>query len=163
MADHSQSTTNAWLDAATFKMVVTATPLISIDLLVQNEQGEFLLGLRNNRPAQGYWFVPGGRILKNETLDTAFRRLTREELGTELERGQASFKGLYEHVYDDSVFGPSPATHYIVLAHYLQVAQETIRISPEQHCQSQWVTPEAMNTLNIHRFTWDYFEEQHAK
>ena len=61
-------------------------PLISIDLLVQNEHGEYLLGLRNNRPAQGYWFVPGGRVLKNETLDGAFKRLTFEELGIELKR-----------------------------------------------------------------------------
>ena len=45
------------LDVATFETVVALIPLISIDLLVQNEHGKYLLGLLNNRPTQAYWFV----------------------------------------------------------------------------------------------------------
>jgi len=154
---------SGWLDVITLETVVASTPLISIDLLVQNEHGEYLVGLRNNRPAQGYWFVPGGRVLKNETLDDAFRRLTYEELGEELERSQALFKGLYEHFYDDSVFGEKPGTHYIVLAHQLQVDQAQICLSEQQHSQSQWIAPEAIGALNTHRFTRDYFEPHHVR
>jgi colanic acid biosynthesis protein WcaH len=163
VTDTNSDTSEGWLEASTFKTVVAATPLISIDLLVENEQGEVLLGLRNNRPAQGYWFVPGGRIFKNENLEAAFRRLTRVELGIEIERSQATFEGLYEHFYEDSVFGESPGTHYIVLAHQLKVNQDQIRLSPQQHSHSRWVAPEAINTLNIHRFTRDYFEPHHAR
>ncbi|MFC4195069.1 NUDIX domain-containing protein [Novosphingobium lubricantis] len=61
----------------TFLRVVDATPLIAIDLIVPNEDGGYLLGHRVNRPAQGFWFVPGGRIHKNERLDDAFRRIAR--------------------------------------------------------------------------------------
>ncbi|VEB85871.1 GDP-mannose mannosyl hydrolase) [Citrobacter koseri] len=64
-----------------FATVVRSTPLISIDLIVENERGEFLLGKRTNRPAQGYWFVPGGRVQKDETLEKAFERLTQAETG----------------------------------------------------------------------------------
>lgn len=64
-----------WLSDETFKSVIQHTPLISIDLIVRNEQGEVLLGKRVNAPAKGYWFVPGGRVRKNETLDDAFVRL----------------------------------------------------------------------------------------
>lgn len=64
----NQQQTEGWLDATTFETVVASTPLISIDLLVKNKKGEYLLGLRNNRPAQGYWFVPGGRIQKTKHL-----------------------------------------------------------------------------------------------
>lgn len=53
-----------WLDATTFETVIVYTPLVSIDLLVKNRKGEYLFGLRKNRPAQGYWFVPGGRLQK---------------------------------------------------------------------------------------------------
>jgi len=38
-----------------FKAVVDATPLISIDLLIENE-GKYLLGRRANKPAKGYFF-----------------------------------------------------------------------------------------------------------
>lgn len=48
----------------TFKTVIESTPLVSIDLIVLNSEGKILLGKRLKHPAQGYWFVPRGRILK---------------------------------------------------------------------------------------------------
>ena len=68
------------LPLTTFKTVVESTPLISIDLIVRNKKGEVLLGQRINRPAKGDWFVPGGRILKDESFDNAFKRLIKSEL-----------------------------------------------------------------------------------
>lgn len=100
------------LDADTFKTVVSNTPLISIDLVIENSRNELLLGLRNNRPAKDYWFVPGGRIRKGESLDAAFTRITQAELGRIFSRTDARMLGAFEHFYDDSVFGESPGTHY---------------------------------------------------
>nr|WP_255774883.1 GDP-mannose mannosyl hydrolase [Halomonas alkalisoli] len=150
---------NAWLDAATFETVVASTPLISIDFLVLNEQGEYLLGLRNNRPAQGYWFVPGGRVQKNESLDDAFKRLIRTELGIELERGAARFKGVYEHFYQDSVFAESVSTHYIVLAYKLRLYSNVIQLDANQHRDLLWIKPEHLNQHLVHRHSLDYFVE----
>ncbi|EEE1104478.1 GDP-mannose mannosyl hydrolase, partial [Salmonella enterica subsp. enterica] len=33
-----------------FREVIKLTPLVSIDILIENENGEYLFGLRNNRP-----------------------------------------------------------------------------------------------------------------
>lgn len=77
--------------------------------------------MRNNRPAQGCWFVPGERIMKGERLDAAFRRLTKEELGIACEWDRAQFVGLFEHHYEDSVFGEELRTHYVVLDHALEL------------------------------------------
>jgi colanic acid biosynthesis protein WcaH len=63
-----------FLEKDTFKTVIASTPLVSIDLVVTNQNGEALLGKRLNRPAKDFWFVPGGRILKEESLAAAFRR-----------------------------------------------------------------------------------------
>lgn len=90
-----------------FAAVVRTTPLVAIDLIVENEAGEFLLGKRNNRPAQGYWFVPGGRIQKDEPLSAAFARLTEAELGLRLPMSAARFHGVWQLLYDDNF----PATH----------------------------------------------------
>jgi colanic acid biosynthesis protein WcaH len=35
---------------------------VSIDLIVRDADGRVLLGLRNNRPARDWWFVPGGIV-----------------------------------------------------------------------------------------------------
>lgn len=41
------------LSRNTFQTIVQHTPLVSIDLIIKNAQGQVLLGRRNNRPAQG--------------------------------------------------------------------------------------------------------------
>lgn len=131
-----------WLSDDVFRSVVASAPLVSIDLVVQNSHGQVLLGNRVNRPAQGYWFVPGGRILKGERLDAAFRRLTLSELGLQFERSQSRFLGVYEHMYQDSVFGCSPkepTTHYVVLAYHVRVPEETTLAPPaDQHARYDW-------------------------
>ncbi|WP_081193744.1 NUDIX domain-containing protein [Halomonas sp. BC1] len=102
-----------WLDESAFRTVVDATPLVSIDLIVKDAQGRVLLGQRVNRPACHYWFVPGGRIQKNEPLGEAFRRLTLTELGCEYERAQAQFQGVYEHLYRKARNTPSRRPHWV--------------------------------------------------
>ncbi|ESH96950.1 GDP-mannose mannosyl hydrolase NudD [Salmonella enterica subsp. enterica serovar Agona str. 632182-2] len=59
-----------------FAAVVRTTPLISLDFIVENGQGEILLGQRLNRPAQGYWFVPGGRVCIDSRAVEALADLT---------------------------------------------------------------------------------------
>ncbi len=87
------------LSAARFAGIVRDTPLISIDLIV-SYQDKFLFGRRCNEPAKDYWFVPGGRIRKDERISKAFYRLTNIELGTHLPISGAEFQGVYEHHYD---------------------------------------------------------------
>lgn len=75
-----------WLTGEIFLPSLAATPLIAIDLVARDCPGEVLLGERLNRPAHGYRFVPGGRGLKNESLDDALRRVTLAELNRVFER-----------------------------------------------------------------------------
>lgn len=50
-----------------------------------NEKNQILLGQRKNAPAKDDWFVPGGRVLKNEPLEQDFKRVSKNELGLEIE------------------------------------------------------------------------------
>ena len=90
------------LEYELFKTIVKHTPLISIDLVIRKDKGEALLGQRLNRPAKNYWFVPGGRIFKDESFEDAFKRITFEELGVQTSLGEAIFLGVYEHFYYDN-------------------------------------------------------------
>jgi colanic acid biosynthesis protein WcaH len=147
-----------WLDAATFKTVVASTPLLSIDLLVENERGEYLLGLRKNRPAKGYWFVPGGRVQKNESLDDAFNRISTVELNVRLERSMASFLGVYEHFYNDSFSSSLTSTHYIVLAYKIKLKSDLVRLDMFQHYDLCWSCVDSILTGDSHIYTKRYFE-----
>ena len=111
-----------WLTGDTFRTVVASTPLVSIDLVVQDAEGAVLLGQRLNRPAQGFWFVPGGRIMKNETLDAAFRRLTADELGRPFEGCEARLLEL-----------PDPATPDLVDRHGVEVVELAPALTGRRH------------------------------
>ena len=103
-------------------------------------QGEYLLGYRTNQPAKNYWFVPGGRILKDESMDDAFVRLCKNELGLSADRQKAKFLGPYEHFYQDYVFGDDVTTHYVVLGYEIVVDVEITALPNEQHNQYKWFT-----------------------
>ena len=150
-----------WLPDETFKSIIQHTPLISIDLIVRNEKGEVLLGKRLNAPAKGYWFVPGGRVRKNETLDDAFVRLVREELGIEsgVTRADAKFLGVFEHFYDNCVFGDDVNTHYVVLAYQINFDKLNEIRSQNQHSMFNYFKiKEVLSENNIHNMTKNYFK-----
>ncbi len=143
-----------------FLDVVRLTPLVAIDLIVHDAQGRVLIGRRRNRPARGTWFVPGGRILKDETLDAAFARIAEAELGVaQLARSAARFEGVFEHHYGDNFAGePGVSTHYIVLAYALTLSGAASLGRPEQHSEYLWLTPaELLARTDVHENTQAYF------
>ncbi|EJG0972888.1 GDP-mannose mannosyl hydrolase [Vibrio parahaemolyticus] len=146
------------LDINIFKTVVASTPLISIDLVVKSSEGKVLLGSRKNRPAKGFWFVPGGRILKDEKLDVAFQRLTRSELGEAFALSKADFIGVYEHLYEDNFSGEPFSTHCIVLGYELIWKGELSDLPLEQHSRYQWWdVNELLTSKDVHCNTKAYF------
>lgn len=148
------------LDLTTFKNVVSNTPLVSIDLIIRNANGRVLLGIRANRPAQGFWFVPGGRILKNETFKNAFLRLTKEELGIEIPISSASFLGPFEHLYLDNFSGDDFSTHYVVLCYEVFFDCSIDALPKVQHTHYQWWEPsEILTSESVHKNTKAYFQQ----
>ncbi|MGB5118801.1 MAG: GDP-mannose mannosyl hydrolase [Providencia rettgeri] len=150
-----------FLDESTFSTVIESTPLVSIDLVVINAQGQALLGKRLNRPAKDYWFVPGGRILKNEALADAFKRLTRDELGQAFTIEQASLLGPFDHFYDDYVFGDEVTTHYVAIAFILKLEYELANLPLDvQHGGYQWFDIlHLMIDDSVHLHTKWYFDK----
>lgn len=150
-----------WLPDETFKSVIQHTPLISIDLIVRNENDEVLFGKRVNSPAKGYWFVPGGRVRKNETLDDAFVRLVCEELGIEsgITRADAKFLGVFEHFYEDCVFGGNISTHYIVMGYEIaDLNFENITENIDQHENYKFLDINKLKLMKeVHPYSKNYF------
>ncbi|MFT5294839.1 MAG: colanic acid biosynthesis protein WcaH [Colwellia sp.] len=146
------------LSSADFKTIVKYTPLVSIDLIVRDTKANLLLGKRTNRPAQGFWFVPSGRILKDEHFDSAFKRLIKEELG--LDNVQSTFKGIYQHFYDDNFFEDDFSTHYLVLAYEITFKGDLASLPLEQHSKYKWFAEkELVESEQVHKHSKWYFQE----
>ena len=119
--------------------IIRNAPLVSIDLVVKNKQGEVLLGLRSNKPAMGTWFVPGGRIRKGEHIQDAFKRIIKNEIGAEVNFAAGRFLGVFEHFYDDNFAGmPGFGTHYVVLGYELHLPDEVKEFQSKQHHEFRW-------------------------
>jgi colanic acid biosynthesis protein WcaH len=151
-----------FLSSDDFAHVLHCAPLISIDLVVRDENGRVLLGQRLNRPARGFWFVPGGRIYKDERLDDAFLRISQAELGRVTTREQANLLGIYEHFYDDNALDvPGVSTHYIVIGFQLHLDAASLALPGGQHGRFQWMdVDEIQNSPDVHPNTKQFFEPQ---
>ena len=140
-----------------FDLVVQHTPLVSFDLVVRDARRRLLVGRRVNRPAQDTWFVPGGRIEKDERLAAAFKRITRVELGVEIELDATSFVGCFEHFYADNRSNrPGFGTHYVVLAHEIK-GRYFESLPKDQHTAYRWMSDaEALGDPEVHENTKAY-------
>lgn len=84
-----------------FKKIHQVLPVLCVDIVVTHGR-KFLLVKRNNVPARGLWWPPGGRLLKNERFVHAAQRKLREETGL---RGELPrFLGTAEHFSDPGYF-----------------------------------------------------------
>jgi len=149
----------AWMAPAEFAQVVRLTPLVSIDLILRDSEGKVLVGLRTNEPAKGLWFVPGGRIEKDERLADAFARILSVETGLSLPMTQSRLLGVYEHLYDANRFeAPGYGTHYVVIARELRLDRRPDIKTDDQHSAMRWMRPdEILAAPDVHENTKAYF------
>ncbi len=127
------------LDKETFLTIIANTPLVSIDLIVRSPQDGILMGKRTNEPAKGFWFVPGGRIFKLETLEQAFSRISETELGNAYRIQDAKLLGAFTHLYDENfAHEPGISTHYVVLAYELRPDLALENLPRQQHASYRW-------------------------
>lgn len=156
------------LAQANFDKLREWAPLVSMDLNVMNQQGQALLGFRKNEPAKNTWFVPGGRIRKDESFRSAFARIVRDELGLSADLGasanidDAVFIGVFEHHYpakEHVAIGSS--VHYVVLAYRLVATGDSLSGLPtSQHADWRWFDVAAvLADPSVHANTKAYFRK----
>lgn len=111
-----------------FARVVRGTQLVSVDVLLFDNDGRVLLGRRTREPAKNTWFTPGGRVYKNECLNAAVKRVISAELvapPSATARPRYTLHGVYRHLYDTN-FSPTPyafGTDYINFAYVLHTSE----------------------------------------
>lgn len=137
----------------TWKSIVESVPICSVDLLILRESEKFLLGKRTNKPAKGKWFVPGGRIEKNEGFHEAVNRISKDEVGLEVEIERRL--GFYQHFYKETEVGAETGKHYVALCYVVRPVSNN-PISDDQNSELGWFrTPPA----DCHKYTMTYLED----
>lgn len=114
-----------------YATIAKHVPVVSVDLLVHHDGG-LLLGKRQNEPAKGRWFVPGGTVLKGEVRRQAVHRVARQELDCEI-TVEAEL-GVYDHFYETAASDGVESKQYLATAYV--VTPETESFQPDdQHAE----------------------------
>jgi ADP-ribose pyrophosphatase YjhB (NUDIX family) len=70
-----------YLPEEKFKEIYSQVPRLSVDVLLQDKNGDFLMTRRAISPRKGYWHTAGGTVLKGESVLQAVKRICYKELG----------------------------------------------------------------------------------
>ena len=155
-----------YLDKKNFENIVLSTPLISIDLCILDKK-KILLGKRKNSPAKKFYFVPGGRIRKNEIINFALSRILEDELGYRFikKKIKKELIGIYEHFYNDNFLDNNKfKTHYIVLAFLINFddIEKMLEVpsQKDQHSDYIWydLNNKNIQDIEIHKYTYSYIK-----
>lgn len=141
-----------------FLQLIRTAPLVAIDVVLKDGAGQVLLVERNDEPARGCYFVPGGRIFKNERIAEAFQRIVMAELGLSIGFQSAVPLGVYQHIYDTNRFQEEgTGTHYVVLAYELTLPERPALVVDAPY---RWAVPhDILAMVDVHPFTKAYFSE----
>lgn len=124
------------LDKELFDEFIEKMPLLCVDGLVIS-QDKILLLKRNDEPAKGEWWFPGGRVFKNETLETSIIRKLKEEtnLDVRIERQLCVYETIFEK------------KHTVNICYVLSCSNSHIKLN-DDHSEFNWFELKNLPTVD---------------
>ena len=109
-----------YIPSGLYDQITKCLPIVSVEALIVMDEALLFLR-RNNQPAKGEWWFPGGRIRKGESLEEALRREVKEETGLEV----SSYKliNVYSRVF--------PERHDIAIAYLCKCKKGKVKLNNE--------------------------------
>ncbi len=68
-----------------FRFISRLTPLVNVDLLIQDNNNHVLLAWRDDPYAGKGWHIPGGIVRYKECLETRIQQVAETEIGTQIQ------------------------------------------------------------------------------
>jgi len=70
-----------YLEDNDYNFIYSKVPRFCVDIVIKNINGGILLTKRDTEPFIGMWHAPGGRVNFRETIEDACKRISKRELG----------------------------------------------------------------------------------
>src|SRR3989344_5496427 len=119
-----------------YREILNLVPIVCVDLCIRHKN-KLLLIKRDNEPEKGKWWLPGGRLLKHETLEQCAWRKLKEE--TNLESGKILCRvGPYETMFDEAPFDITTGVHSVNVAFLIEVNDISSLKFDKNHSGAQW-------------------------
>lgn len=151
------------IETELYKKIVENVPIMSVDVVVfDKDLKNTLLFLRENPPAKGEFYTPGGRLYKGENfLECAIKNL-KNESGIEVSENDLHYAGITNEYFTNSFFDKITPTHYVNVYFALRLDKKIKIKLDSQHSEYKWfgvedksfytyVGEKVRNSLNILR------------
>ena len=119
-----------------YRQILQVLPIICVDIIVANADGQFLLVKRNNEPLKNQWWVIGGRVEHMETAEAAAIRKLKEEVGIDV--SGLKFDGYYEDTFDCNSFESDSSYHTISLVFSVKLEAQPELMLDNQSSACEW-------------------------
>jgi colanic acid biosynthesis protein WcaH len=140
------------VDKNLYKLTLDHFPIACVDVVIECNE-KFLFLKRKEKPAQGEYWFPGGRLHKNETLEDCVKRKLNEEVGIE-SYSLIDQIGTFETIFDDGPF--EAQSHTINVTYHVIVKTEEIKSNDKFFDDYKWIYKDDPIILN-HKYA-EYFD-----
>ncbi|MFH0808039.1 MAG: NUDIX domain-containing protein [archaeon] len=119
-----------------YKEILELMPIACVDLVIFY-CGKIFLAKRINEPVKGQWFLPGGRIMKNEKLNDVVMRKAKEETGLDV-------KIIKPLMFDETMFNESSmkgvvsGVHTVNLVYLVEAKNNKVKLDA-QNSEYKWI------------------------
>jgi colanic acid biosynthesis protein WcaH len=142
-----------------FLFVSSLTPMVNVDLLIQEEGGRTLLTWRDDGYYPPGWHIPGGIIRYKEKIENRVKAVARKELEAEID-----FDPVPLAVHEIIDARRKARGHFISLLYRCRLVTrllENRRFQPGRPAADQWMWHEAFpkNMIPPHKIYRSFFRE----
>lgn len=132
-----------------YKRLIEVLPILCVDVVITNSSGKYLLLKRANQPRKGQWWVIGGRVLKEETLEQAVARKVWQESALKI---QILYPiGYYEEFSLDNPFGLSTPYHAVSIV-FEAVVEDGVDIKLDEQSVAWKFSEELPAEFRVRKF-----------
>jgi ADP-ribose pyrophosphatase YjhB (NUDIX family) len=128
-----------------YQKIKSSVPISTVDLVVMDRDRRILLLKRNNLPAQGEWWFPGGRVHYHELRTEAARRKLKEECGIKISNIQEI--GAFDIIFKDC----RPSFHVITTVFLITAKSTRLKLDSQSEV-GEWKTYKEWEKTGIHSF-----------
>jgi ADP-ribose pyrophosphatase YjhB (NUDIX family) len=133
-----------------YRRILAVMPIVCVDLMVVDIEGRLLLLLRRDKPAQGLWWFPGGRVHLGETrAESALRKLN-EECGLVADQCTITELITADVILSDDQEG---LRHAVSTVFRIELSGTASPLRLDEHtAAAEWRFPAAWLCENLHPF-----------
>lgn len=139
-----------------FYFVTRMTPMVNVDLLIQNQIGETLLAWRDDEYAGQGWHIPGGIIRYKETFEERIRKVSIDEIGINLKFNPEPI------AINEMIVSHANRGHFVSLLYQCQLNEsftpDNGELKPTDPGYLKWHTSFPDDMVKVHHVYHKYFQ-----